>query len=53
MGVKFQDCEKKVPQKFSVMGFGAPENGKNGEIGVFGHQCQLPNVIYGSFFTGN
>ena len=35
MGVNFQDFERKVPHKISVMGFGASENGQNGEISVF------------------
>ena len=53
MGVNFQDFEKKVPHKISVMSFGAPENVQNGKIGVFGHRCQLPNNVCGLFFTGN
>ena len=53
MGINFQDFEKKVPQKFSVMGFGAPENGQNGKIDVFWASVLTAERRIKLFFTGN
>ena len=35
MGIKFWKFEKKVAPKIWVMGFGTPENAKNGLLGCF------------------